>query len=234
MGCNENMNFYGQGKDRSFYELSLLRVDPKFRDREPELIGKKWFDYRMMHPVEATYCLAHHYNQQAQKFYSICKDTDTAHYAIGINPEDAMRSPEVNAIWRARFTIDNIGCPYPWALQFLMERAIRIGFRTFPRPNQMYGVDSVVDLYNAWKEKLSTQLTFGQEEHLKASSWSEHPAQIAHIEFIKTQIDKRGGPKHRLVARLFKEGVLDDQLAARFFPSEATLAGSYFREMLNK
>ncbi|OAD82853.1 hypothetical protein ATN89_17365 [Comamonas thiooxydans] len=210
--------------------MSMLIIDEKFREKEPDALQRKWFDYRLLHPTEATYLWAHFYNEQAKKFYATCKDTGTADSVVGIAPADALRSREANSVWRARQVLDKIGCPYPWALQFLMRRAINNGWRTFPRPNQMYGYDSVVDLYNAWKERVARELTYSREPFFLALQWEEHPVQVAHIEFVVDQLSKRAAPRHRLVSRLIKEGVLDEALATRFFPAEAEAALLHYKQ----
>lgn len=225
-------HFFGSGLERTHYEIAMLFVDGKFRTKEADVMHRKWFDYQRMHPTEATYCWAHAYNEQSRIFFARCKDTETASKVVGIAPVDAMRSREVNAIWRSRFVCDRIGCPYPWALQFLMERAIRLGFRNMPRPNQLYGMDSVIDLFNAWAERVRTQLTYSSDPFMKAIQWEEHPAQVRHLEFVRDQIAKRASPRDRIVARLFKEGVLDQRLAQRFFPDEAEPAERYYRTVM--
>ena len=227
-------HIFGTGLSKAHYEVLMLKITPAYRDSEPEMYERKWFDYRTMHPTEATYVWAHAYNEESKAHYSRIKDTGTAFMVRGIAEIDAMKSAEANAIWWARHSCDYIGCPYDLAVRYLADRAVNNGHTGMPRPNQLYTMDCLIDLAAWWKERVATQLTYSNADFFSAQRFEEHPAQIQHVEFVAKQIAARANPRHRLVARLIKEGVLDERLAHRFFPQEAKQALDYFAAYMTK
>lgn len=222
-------DFLGSDLTRQEMDVRGLRIDPVHRDDEPGLMGTRWFDYRGLHPVAATYLYAHHYKQQTHKFYAQVVDIRTVEDARSFFPDDIFMSRDLTSMWLARGAADRLGIPYPFVLQFAQDRFIARLQRNFPRPNQLYGEEFEQDLQLAWQARLATQLTYSRQPRYRADAWKAERDQALHLRFIYLQIEAR--PKqsqHRLLGRLFSEGIVAPWMAMqRFGEAEVTAAKGY-------
>ena len=191
-------------------------------------MATRWFDYRDMHPVAATYLFAHFYVEQTRKFYIQNVDIRTVEDARAFAPDDIFMSRDLTSMWLARRAADELGLPYPFVLQFAQSRFLsRLQLR-FPRPNQLYGEEFEIDVAAAWTERLGCQLTYSTQPRYKASAWARQLSQAQHIKFVVQQVKRRPGPHHRILARLFNEDVLAAHLIKnQFSQKELSDAESY-------
>lgn len=211
-------------------ELRGIKIDPTHRQDEPELMQRRWFDYRDMHPVLATYEYARCYKTQTRKFYEMNIDIRTVEDARAFTPDDIFMSRDITAMWLARRAADALGVPYPFILQFAQDRFLSRAQRTFPRPNQLYGEEFELDAKAEWGARLDRQITYGSTARYLASSYKRHPYQDEHIDFLIKQVARRQGSKHRLLARLFHEDRLTPTMAAAHFSEEEVSAAERYRE----
>lgn len=209
-------------------ELRGMRIDPAHREGEAGLLRKRWFDYRGLHPVAATYLYAHHYVLQTRKFYTENIDARTADSARAFVPDDVFMSRDLTSMWLARRATDALGIPYPFALQFAHTRFINRLQPRFPRPNQLYGEEFEADLSLAWKERVAMELTFSTQPRYRASAFKRDLDLAQHLKFVIDQIKARPAPHHRLLARMFSQDILSPTLAAgRFTQQEISAAEAY-------
>lgn len=208
------MDYIGQGIPRGQGELLALGIDPIHRDGEADLVQSRWFDYHDLHPTEATYLFAHHYVQQTRAFYEHTVDERTSEEVRGFLPNDIFKSRDLTSMWLARRAADAAGVPYPFVLRFAHARALDRHYRSFPRPNQLYGEEFELDMIDAWKEQLARQLTFSSLPHFQAAAYGGEAIQDKHVAFVISQVNARHGPKGGLLARCFKEGILAPTLPA--------------------
>jgi hypothetical protein len=228
------MNYIGQGTPRETLEVYALGIDPTHRDGEADLVQSRWFDYHDLHPAEATYLYAHHYVQQTRAFYEACIDIRTVEDVRAFTPNDIFRSRDLTAMWLARRAADAIGAPYPFVLRFAHDRALDRLYHRFPRPNQLYGEEFELDAADAWRELCARSIQFSRLPFFTIARYGGAPVQDRHIAFLIEQVDRRHGPKHRLLARLFKEGVLSphlDAVRAAFSAGDLQAAQAYVHEL---
>lgn len=217
---------FDQAEDRG------MLIHPVHREGEATLMKRRWFDYRKMHPVIATYCYAHYYKRQTQAFYAKCVDTRTAEEVIAFTPDDIFSSRDLTSMWLARRAADQYCIPYPFVLNFAQERFLSRAQRTFPRPNQLYGEEFEQDLLSAWKEQLARQITYSSSPFFKHSAWSNSADQRAHKVFVLAQVAQRPAPRYRLLARLLIEDILSvEEVEQRFGSTEATQALTYAQKL---
>lgn len=222
------LDYFGKGLPVKILELKGFKVDPDHRDGEAALMNKRWFDYRGLHPVEATYLYAHFYKEQTIKFYESVIDIRTVENARAFTPDDIFNSRDLTSMWLARRCADEHGIPYPFVLRFAQDRFFNRTQRSFPRPNQLYGEEFEMDLVLAWKEQIARQITYSTDPRYKVSAWKGAREQAQHIHFVTQQIKARPAPRHKLLARMLAEGVLSKPIiAARFSQQEADESESY-------
>lgn len=212
--------FIGSQFSQPEMEIRGLRLDPLHRQDEARLMRVRWFDYRDMHSVAATYLYAHLYKQQTLKFYAQIVDVRSVEDARAFFPDDIFMSRDLTSMWLARRAADELGIPYPFILQFAQDRFLARLQHNFPRPNQLYGEEIEADVKEAWDARVASQLTYSREPRLQAAAWGNRPTldQAQHLKFVFTQIERRPAQsRHRLLGRLFSEGVAAPWMARPTF-----------------
>jgi hypothetical protein len=190
--------------------LALSRVAPPMRAAESMLFTRKWFDYRAMHPVQATYRFAHEYQQAVLRAYARQKDVRTLDKVKGFDVKGLFESRELSAVWRARQAFDAIGCRYEFALDSIFKRFCERGWRVFPRPNQLYAEEIVLDVRDAWVRECKAITQLAKHERFKAENFEAHPDQIAYQAWQIEQVKTRGGNRAMLLGRLLQEHALTE------------------------
>ncbi len=98
---------------------------------EPErwLMTSKWFDYRFMHPVQATYLFTDAYRRVYKQMYATTFDRDRADYVKGIKAEDpfdlSKRNTDRAGLWKARQMADGLCMPYDLYIGIAMHWSLR-------------------------------------------------------------------------------------------------------------
>ena len=209
------MDFVGSEiKDRKSLELLAFRIDPMHRDGEADLMRSRWFDLRDIHPTMATYFYAHCYKVQTRTFYEQVVDIQTSERVRAFAPDDIFKGRDLTAMWIARRAADKLGCPYAWLLRFASDRALNRLYRTFPRPNQMYGEEFELDAADAWQELQARSLQFSKMQAYQALKYRGARRQDEHIAYLVSQVKARHPASHTsLLARCFNEGVLNTHMA---------------------
>jgi hypothetical protein len=202
--------------------LALTRVDPSLRVAESLLFSRKWFDQRHLHPVQATYCFAHEYAESIKRAYARQKDIRTLAGVQGFDVEKLYESRELTAMWRARQAFDAIGARYDFGLDFIMKRFCERGWRVFPRPNQLYAEEVILDVRDAWHRECKAKTQLARHPRFDARCYTGHPDQKAYQAWQVEQVKTRGGNRAMLLGRLLQENVLAESVVRAAF-GEATL-----------
>jgi len=210
--------FYGSALTVADCEmLALTRVDPSLRVAEALLYTRKWFDVRHLHPVQATYLFAHEYAEAVRRAYARQKDIRTLEKVRGFDVESLFASRELTAMWRARQAFDAIGCRYEFALEFIMKRFCDRGWRVFPRPNQLYAEEIVLDVRDAWHRECKAVTQLAKHERFDTRNFTGHPDQLAYQAWQIEQVGTRGGNRAMLLGRLLQERALSEQTVTEAF-----------------
>lgn len=200
--------------------LALTKVQPIYRQREADLFQRKWFDYRHLHPVQATYLFAECYQEAMKKAYIENKDKASAEDAIAFKGDifTGVQAHELTSIWRARQMLDALGLRYEFALRYAVRRFSDIGWRIFPRPNQLYGEEFLLDARDAWHIECEASLQIPLHERFQMAHFIGHSDQLAYQAWLIEQIKKRP-VQYTALARAINAGVFSKELALRHFTS---------------
>lgn len=195
-------------------EQKGLLIDPVHRQREPELLATRWFDYAHMHPVEATYAYAQAYVEGTRRFYERMVDVTTADQARAFVPRDIFKSRDLTSMWLARCTADTYGVPYDFVMFFAIERALNRLYRTMPRPNQLHGEEFDLDLRDAWQAECRRSLRYSR---IVKMTGQRDALQTRHGLFVVEQIRSRQKPHVGLIGRMLHVQAIDEGFAREHF-----------------
>ncbi len=224
------MTYFGSNLSRGACEaLALQRIPQDLRDREADLVETKWFEERRHHHVLSTYHYAHTYVMGGRAFCRQNNDSERADTLPVLTAPDIFTTRELNALVSARQAFDVIGCRYEWAFSWLVHRFTDRGWMSFPRPNQLYGEEILMDLRDAWKEECAIALQVPKDAYFRLASGAPlTQVQQEYVSWVLDQARNRSLDPWRPCSRLLKEGVLTPELV------EAAFGGEVLRRALKE
>ncbi len=178
---------------QNFYATS--RFSKLDRERELNLYGRKWFDYRFLSPMVATARFYALYQDVYRWKYSANINSVEAELKTGVSRKGAPR--ELTSFWRARQFADELGVTYEIFLEAAFHVCNRNGWNRLPHINQLYGeknkevIASAVKLL--WAEHIDSRLTISILPEYREESYIGHKAQIDHRSWVLDQIKARHG-----------------------------------------
>ena len=191
--------FIGKEKDIAECEGLMLTMPKEIRQNEISLFKSKWFDYRGLHPVKATYYFAHCFTVAYRRAYAATRDLEAS---ASINPfrvDDVFHSSDINAVWRARQACDTIGVSYEFYATHALEVCYRGGWRHLPRPNQIYSPAMIDEVTAAWEIHCKDILQIAKDQ-------SQYGMKELSDWYIK-QLKLRASPEYT-ASKLIKTGIL--------------------------
>lgn len=144
-------------------KLVINKISPERTSPEPELYQLKWWDYRLMHPAQATYFFTDAYVKAARDYYARNLDSETAAFRKPFSGKDIfidqptplgkrglplkskallkrlnVTVKTLNALWKARQQADRMGIPYDLYCQFAMQYAEKHMWKHALLPSHLY------------------------------------------------------------------------------------------------
>lgn len=221
MTQTDNETIYGLDLTVELYDDHQFKfVKAKWSSHELGLFGSKWFDYRFLHPTQATYLFAHHFSRIYRAFFAATIDRDAAEHIKPMKHEDLFQCPRdfISGMWRARQHADAIGIPYDLYLRLAFEAVLKYWKRRhLPRPTQLYSDHVVNFVVEQWEKRQEAQLHFGRHVEFRAPNYVGTPAQNDHHEWLFAQIAKRANAPALIARLVYEDEVLPfDKLAGRY------------------
>lgn len=183
--------------------LAFRHVRPEWREYETSLMTSKWWDYRFMNPVAATYLYAHYYREEFKAMYRKAINHKAAEFINPLKVNDLfMGKPAlISGMWRGRQHADAMGIPYNLYIRFAMEARMAYWARAaMPQPQHLYS-EMVTDIVQAkWLEHLEGFFMTGHHEAYKVANYAHLTTQDQHIEWLFTQAAKRQNVQSALVS----------------------------------
>lgn len=185
--------FYGDNFSEEIYkELSEKKFAPFLLAGENKYYWTKWFDYRRLHFLQATYFFIAVYNVYYQQWYKKTVNVKTAPYAL-ITKKDFLDSKQRGDFMRCRRFCDRCGLPYDFFLcNALRHSLIDTDERLyFPRPSQICPTDRDGEEYylNLWQSE--TKIRYAKDPFLKTPQWICSPVQIDYENYIVRKIKQK-------------------------------------------
>ncbi len=202
------------------YDLLMFeRVTQKWVEFERELFRAKWFDYRFMHPVAATYVAAHQFEKCYRQAYARNVSRGSAEYINLQKAPDLFECPKmyIIGVWRARQMADAIGAPYDFAFEAAIRHTLRYWKREYlPRPAQIFN-DWVCDaVTKEWGEAKRAKLIYSTHFEYRTHQYVGTRDQNDHHEHLMELASLRADPEPAL-NRFYEEELLPiEKMKARF------------------
>lgn len=211
-------SFFGADLGFLNYEiLTIQHIPRKELKEEPALMRTKWFDYRRLHPMQATYYLADCYNRAYGDFMAMCIDRDLKHMR-GFKGKDFLNAREKLSFWRLRQLCDRLGIRYDFFMRHAMRWCFKNGWTRAPRPQHITSnEDLITDAMLAWEEECAAALQVARDPWFLVQNYAGHEDQRAHEQFVVAQIKTRRHPQYALNAALYVHDVLRIEEAIREF-----------------
>lgn len=228
--------FVGAGLSVARYEeIAISHIAPKLLALEAGLNRTKWFDYRLLHPTQATYLFAHYYIVATSRAFKKFRDVSTAPYKRGFSGEDILRdlSPlltekqtaarrhQMTSFWKARQFADGIGVPYLLFISDSMEHALEMGWSQFPRPHQLACKPYLVEhMKETWKKRCESSVQVADAEFFHSQGYRKQVDQIAHMKWLITSVQKARRPAQALANLVYEQHAIPENVAIAMFGQE--------------
>lgn len=185
------MEYIGSNLTHFDYEsLTLEFISKKDRADEPCLFDRKFWDYKPLHPMQATYLFAHHYKNAIKSAIMRRTDLYKGLSYKGLKKEDFLECSKrvINGLWRGRQHADAFGVPYDIWCNSAMKYAESRDWQYLPNPTQIYSkktssekdIDMVSAIVSRWDEVKSSQFIGATHPFFQAENYCGNPYQRAY------------------------------------------------------
>lgn len=223
-------NYYGSQLLPDHYEILTVKEIPhKERNGESALMEVKWFDYRLMHPMQATYYFAHLYKQAYKDFIRRSMNYEAAPYVQAFKERDFLDSRERMSFWRLRRLVDQLGMRYDFFLHFAMNHLHKMigGGKVYPPRPAMLGKneDLLEAAVVAWDDLCASSLQIAASSSYRVAQFSHRFSkhQRAHEQFVIKQLRRRRQPHYGLHAAMYLYDVVRIEAALEAFSEETVM-----------
>lgn len=190
--------FYGA--NFSFLELEALTVQnipAEVSRAESGLFDKKWFDYRRLHPMQATLYFSEQYSQAYGKML-VKAFSHKMGYSRGIKGKSFLNSRERVTFWKLRQKVDAYGIRYEFFFNFAIDWHFAKGWLHIPRPSHLLSNDEMfADCILAWESLSKDVIQMAEDNWYCVSNYAGHKDQIAYQNYL---IEKIKGKRHKKYA----------------------------------
>jgi hypothetical protein len=183
------------------------RVFKKHFSKELRLMSVKWFDYRIMHPVVATYKYAHEYIRVYQRYYKMTIDCERGNFVKGFKGGDAWLSNQAGGFIKGRQIADSLGMPYDLFISMAFNFLYIKKWKHLPRPCHLYAEDTIQHIEERWHEHSRQIMTLSKDPYFKNFENIETPEMMAHQEWINRYLN-RSRVRDSAIECLIEQGYL--------------------------
>lgn len=158
--------------------VAISSIDPKLLVCEPDLYQTKWWDYRLLHPAQATYLFADAYTEAARAYAQRNIDLEYGKVFKPYPGRDLFSKPQlmlrkdgtprkekgkdkytkapakttIAGMWKARQMSDRHGIPYRFYCDAAIEYTEKGIWHRLPGPQQLYST-KVSEAQADWREE---------------------------------------------------------------------------------
>jgi hypothetical protein len=208
--------------------LTVENIPSKYWQREPELYEGKWWDYRMMHPMQATYHFVDAYKRAYKAAFARRSDSEGAKWLKVFAKDDFLEgaSSTRTALWLARQQADEIGCPYDFFCTRAMHYAERRDWAMLPRPQAMYSIKPMFDndltiaqhVERLWASKCSTELMHSGSDFYKTDHFINNIHQRQHRRMLMEYLIRVPNKALMLSTLVYEQQLLDEATVISTLP----------------
>jgi hypothetical protein len=223
-----NDTIYGLDTDTERCDLLMFRMIRKdYQEYEKPLFSSKWFDYRFMHPVQATYLYAHEFTLAYRRFFRSTISRAAAE-TIRIQKKEDLFDCEkayISAIWRGRQHADAMGIPYDAYIDFAMTKMLNNWNRShLPQAATLYSGEVCEYVQAQWETRQGETPFIGKHPEFKLNRYVGTPHQNDHHEWLLAQVEKRQSASRIMLSQLYNDELLPmEKIVMRFGPDVASM-----------
>lgn len=219
----------------SFVALNLLA-------EEAQLYQTKHFDYRPLHPAEATqrYTIAY----MAAYKRAVSRRTDL-YMGLHMRPLKKhqfweLTPAEITSLWKGRQMADRIGCDYDFYCEHVMQFADKARFARLPRPQGCYseavkieGYPSMVEyIALTWYERTQTSTIYPTHDAFQTERYVGGHEQNVYLNYLIQRIRSSNLPEGTLASALEK-GLINAEILEQAMPSSGARLITRARKLLD-
>lgn len=209
-----------------FVPLNLLQ-------EEADLFQTKFWDYRFLHPTQATQLFAHSYAQAKKHAVERRTDIWVGRNMKGIKAECIFELPQrtITGFWKGRQMADRLGIPYDFYCEYAMLFADVARWENLPTATQLYSdsipvhlrqtdyaVSMVTYIGRAWIDRSETFNGYATHPAYLAENFVNGPDQIHYLNALSDAIKHSGFPA-AVLASLLEKGQMNRELITTIFPA---------------
>lgn len=189
---------------------NIKRADLKI---ETELMSKKWFDYRIMHPLMATYYFFHLYTEAYKNFWRQNINYEQADFVKPMRKYvDFLDSTqERNTIWRLRQMVDARGMRYEFFFTSAMKHLHKMIFNGRimpPRPSMLKSEELFEKVYADWLAISESVTQYACSPYFNVANYSNSVVQRDYEDYLIKQIKSKRLPQYALSYCLYEKECL--------------------------
>lgn len=202
--------------------LMLAKIPPAQLEVELERMQTKWWDYRNLHPVKATYLFAHHYNLAYKAVVQMSRDVERgAHMKAWKGKDIFERKTELTGLWKARQNADALGMRYDFYCLQALKWAEDRNWKNLMRPTAMYSDDVTEFLQEAWMTECRARLQVAMHPRYQLVNNFGHVDQEAYRKWALGQVSARQHKEFALHTYMVSNAQLDPAEATEWFGADA-------------
>lgn len=208
--------------------LSLKYIPLNLLQEEAELNNTKFWDYRFLHPAQATQVYAECYGAALKR--AVSRRTDLW---VGLNMKGLKKgiifelsARSLNGLWRGRQMADRIGCPYDFYCEHAMQFADKARMTFLPTTSQMYtqtvperlkGLPSLVEyVVERWVARTSHSAFYAAHDAYLADNYRGGQEQIKYLNWLFSKIKASSYPEGVLCTLMEKGQISREQVMFAF------------------
>ena len=215
-------SFYGAAFTFLEYEaLTVQSIPHADRRNEAHLMRTKWYDYRRLHPLQATFffveCYARAYGDHLKMAFE-----HKRRFQRGFKGKSFLESPEKLSFWRLRQVVDKLGIRYEFFMRHAMMWFFKRGWLHLPRPSHIANNDDLLaDVVLAWETYCADSIQFPADNWYCVRHFVQHPDQLAFEASLVEQVKRKRNPQFALHTSLYTLDMLRIERAMMEFPEQA-------------
>jgi hypothetical protein len=202
-------SFYGSDFSHQDYEiLTIQNIAGKVLKPELALMNSKWFDYRRLHPMLATFYFMECYKTAYRGFYRVAVNADIADFVKPIKGDNFLEAREKLSFWKLRQLIDGLGIRYDFflshAMRWYAEECFRRESLYPPRPGHIAtNEDLITSVMIAWEEEIAMRIQVAQDDWFRIENFVGVKDQLEYEQFSIAQIRNRQVKRFSLCSALY-------------------------------
>jgi hypothetical protein len=184
--------------------IAFKHIDKNLLKLEPELFRTKWFDYRMITPLQATELYVEAFAEIYRSYFAVEIDRRNAQHVripnfptviAGVEAGDRKRKTFFAGCWRGRQVADALGMPYKEFIHTVMGYRLRFWSQNhLPRPHQLYNMADVERTQERWQEMQAGRLYLAEHPAYMLENYAGIQHQDDYHEWLFAQAYLRSNP----------------------------------------